>query len=295
MCRSQFNTLFTSLPVIFLGIFEKDLAPATLIAIPELYRKGQRGAGFNFRVYLSWIFLAVCEAMIVFFTMRGIYGLARFTVGQDVYSMGNMTFSACVIIINTKLQVLEQRNRTSIALACLVIEFGGWFLFNIALSVTYKDNYEYDVKGALLDRFGRNPLWWCTLIIIIVGCLLYEIIVRAVKNALFPTDIETFQELEGDVGVRRRLEEASASELQAGWKHGKFNAVVMGDGGVDEEQAKREGEVQDLLDRPRMLEEGKKRMDEEQVVLVEDGSTEIHEMLSSRFGSVRRGELRSGV
>ena len=37
---SMFNTLFTSLPVLVLGIFYKDLSAITLLAVPELYTKG---------------------------------------------------------------------------------------------------------------------------------------------------------------------------------------------------------------------------------------------------------------
>ncbi len=107
---------------------------ATLIAIPQLYMKGQKSAGFNFRVYLSWIFMAASEAMIVFFTMKGLFGESLFTKGKDLFAMGDLTFSACIIFINCKIQVLEQRNRTVIAAACLFIEIGGWFLWNIILS-----------------------------------------------------------------------------------------------------------------------------------------------------------------
>lgn len=73
---SMFNTLFTSLPVIFMGVFEKDLAASTLLAVPELYTKGQRNGGFNFRIYLGWMFVAASEAMIVFWCMWGLYGRA---------------------------------------------------------------------------------------------------------------------------------------------------------------------------------------------------------------------------
>lgn len=60
----MFNTLFTSLPVIFMGVFEKDLSASTLLAVPELYTIGQRNGGFNFRVYLGWMFMASGEAMV---------------------------------------------------------------------------------------------------------------------------------------------------------------------------------------------------------------------------------------
>jgi phospholipid-translocating ATPase len=47
-----FNILFTSLPVMIIGIFEKDLEASTLLAVPELYRTmGQKNCGFNFWIY----------------------------------------------------------------------------------------------------------------------------------------------------------------------------------------------------------------------------------------------------
>ena len=295
---SQFNTLFTSLPVIFLGIFEKDLAASTLIAVPELYTKGQRFAAFNFKVYLSWMFMAASEAVIVFFTMRGLFGQAIFTSGKDLYAIGTMTFSACIIVINSKCQLLEQHNRTIIAFLCMFIEVGGWFLWNVILSVVYGDNNEYDVKGGLLYRFGENALWWLALILSVASCILFEILVRAVKNAFAPTDVEIFQELEKDRAVRRRFEEASAPELQAGWNHGtkKLSLELQ-------REAEREGEIQDLLTCPRVMEEGRSDSlgksagveTEEHVVMVDDGptrrSTDIQEMLSPQFGSIKRESL----
>ena len=298
---SQFNTLFTSLPVIFLGIFEKDLAAATLVAVPELYTKGQRGAGFNFRVYLAWMFMAAAEAMVVFFTMLGLFGRAVFTPGQDLFAMGDLTFSACVVFINVKLQLLEQHNKSFVALACMVVEVGGWWLWNVLLSISYANNYEYGVKEGILERFGRNPLWWLSLVLIVAACVLFEIGVRAVKGAFFPTDVDVFQQLEKDGEVRRRFEEASASELRAGCGYDGTKTAMLHTSNDIHEQEKREGEVQDLLDRPRVMEEGRSPRShskgdvrvEEQRVMSDDGdgplrrSSDVHEMLSRRFGSIR--------
>lgn len=88
----------------FLGIFEKDLSASTLLAVPELYTKGQRSAGFNLKVYLGWIFMASSEAIIIFFVMLGLFGEVRFTKDNSLYAMGVLTYSACVILIATKLQ-----------------------------------------------------------------------------------------------------------------------------------------------------------------------------------------------
>jgi len=292
---SMFNTLFTSLPVIFLGIFEQDLRASTLLAVPELYTKGQRSEGFNYKIFFAWTFMGTCEAMIVYFLMLGLYGNAAITPDNSIYPMGDLTFTACVILIVTKLQVLEQRNKTIMAVIAYVVSVGGWFLWNIILAGVYVKNFEYNVKGNFFTRFGRSGLWWFTLIVIVACCLLLEIGVRTLKATFFPTDAETFQTLEHELEIRRRFEEASAPWLQAGWQHGSKKSSL--DLQRDAEQAKRELEVAELLDRPRVMEGGICSFSavetEEQTVFVDDGlgrgSTEIQEILSRRMAGDRTG------
>lgn len=98
-----FNTLFTSLAVILLGIFEQDLAASTLLAVPELYIQGQRNEGFNIKKYLGWMFMAATESMIIYYVMLGLFGEAVFNNDDSVLAIGQMCFTAAVIFINTKL------------------------------------------------------------------------------------------------------------------------------------------------------------------------------------------------
>jgi phospholipid-translocating ATPase len=101
---SMFNTLFTSLPVIFMGVFEKDLSASTLLAVPELYTKGQRNGGFNFRVYLAWMFMASSEAMVVYFCMLGLWAQRRWSEDNSIFPMGVLTYSGVVALIAVKMQ-----------------------------------------------------------------------------------------------------------------------------------------------------------------------------------------------
>ncbi|KAF7187235.1 putative phospholipid-transporting ATPase DNF3 [Pseudocercospora fuligena] len=294
---SMFNTLFTSLTIIFLGIFEQDLRASTLIAVPELYTKGQRALGFNLKVFIGWMFMAVSEAVIIFFTMWGLYGDALFSAENTIFPLGNMTFTACVILIAIKLQIIEQRYKSYMAAVAVIASVGGWFLWNIILSALYAPNLKYNVKLGLFSRFGKSGLWWLTLLISIVACCLLEIGARALKCAFMPTDTETFQTLEQDLDVRKRFEEASAPWMQQGWNHGiKKSSLELE---RQAEQEKREFEVEQLLSRPRTMEaaleagnatSGIER--EEQTVFVADGlgrsRTDISAMLSRRFGLVKR-------
>ena len=305
---SMFNTLFTSLPVIFMGVFEKDLAASTLLAVPELYNLGRQNRGFNIRLYFWWAFLATCEATIVFFTMFGIYGEALFTKDNQLYAMGTLAFTGCIVIISLKLQVLELHNKSVAAIVAIFLSVGGWWLWNICLSLIYANNVIYRVKDGFLSSFGRNLLWWTTLFLIVVAVCTFEIVIRAGRTALFPTDVDTFQEYEQDREVRKRFEEAASELLQQGWDRGtkKSSLELAREVAV---QAEREAQVQALLDRPRTMREvepdlGVRRRHSahtgDGIVAVPAGemnenaaprkSLDVGELFKKGFGSVRTGQ-----
>ena len=219
---SMFNTLFTSLPVIFLGIFEKDLSPATLLAVPELYNRGQRNLGFNIPLYLCWATMATCDAMIIFFTMLGLYGYdAVLNNTNGIFSMGLLCFTACIIVINLKLQAIEIYNKSIMCVIVIVISVGGWFVWNIFLNEKYtlkSGKGVYNVPDNFLQFTGRNLAFWVVLLMAAAATLLFEITTATMRAALFPTDVDIFQEYEQDLQIRKRFEEAAASELQQGWK-----------------------------------------------------------------------------
>lgn len=274
----MFNTLFTSLAVIFLGIFTKDLAAPTLLAVPELYTKGQRHAGFNMWLYLGWTFMATCEAMIIYFVMYGLFGDVLFNgAGNDIYALGLLTYSACVVVINTKLQALEVHNKTYLSVIVMVISIGGWFCWNLILSRRYTMSAGkgvYHVRGNFLEQTGHSLAFWLVLLVTVVAVVVFEVAVSAVRANLFPTDVDIFQEYEQDLEIRRRFEEAAAMELQQGWDRGskKASFELAGDAASEAEKKaqaeaeevgaaapktnvedERERQVQELLSRPRVM------------------------------------------
>ncbi|KAI5810975.1 phospholipid-translocating P-type ATPase [Peziza echinospora] len=215
---SMFNTLFTSLPVIFLGIFEKDLSASTLLAVPELYQRGQRGDGFNYRKYFGWMFLASTQAMIIYFMIHNLYGGAYTVKDNGVYAIGALSYSVCVVLISSKLQLIEMHNKSVLALFSFVCSVGGWFAWNLILGAIFADNTVYNVKRGIYDRFGRDLSWWLVLAFTLATCLLVDVAFITIRVALWPTDVDTFQEIEKHPELRTQLEEAASAELQQGWR-----------------------------------------------------------------------------
>lgn len=312
---SMFNTLFTSLAVIFLGIFTKDLAASTLLAVPELYTKGQRHGGFNIRLYLGWSFMAACEAMIIYFTMLGLFGQAVINTDNGVFALGLLTFSACVVVINTKLQALEVHNKTILSLVVIVISVGGWFLWNMILSARYQlsaGKGVYNVPKNFIHETGHNLLFWVVLLLAVIAVIAFETTTSILRALFFPTDVDIFQEYEQDLDIRKRFEEAAASELQQGWDRGKKKPSF--ELAREEELHAREQQVQELLSRPRVMSKSSGPGNVETTeVEVETGSgaetetgtatgttgtgmprrsMEVHELFTKGFGAIRKGHLK---
>lgn len=291
---SMFNTLFTSLAVIFLGIFTKDLAAPTLLAVPELYTKGQRHAGFNMWLYLGWTFMATCEAMIIYFMMYGLFGDVLLNgTGNDIYTLGLVTYSACVVVINTKLQALEVHNKTYLSVIVMVISIGGWFCWNLILAKQYTMSAGkgvYHVLGNFLEQTGHSLSFWTVLLVTVMAVVVFEVAVSATRANLFPTDVDVFQEYEQDLEIRKRFEEAAAMELQQGWDRGSKKASFEVARAAEEEE-RREQQVQELLARPREMPQMHQIQHR---VGADEGTrtTEIHELFSKGFGTIRKGHLR---
>lgn len=135
-----FNTLFTSLAVILVGMFEQDIKAETLLAVPELYTLGQKNKAFNYFMYFGWSSLAVIEAVLIFYGVWGIFMAIDFNEDNTLFAMGDLAFTVCVLFINIKMLILELHNKTLVTFIGFFISVAGWFLWNLFLSAicTYK-------------------------------------------------------------------------------------------------------------------------------------------------------------
>ncbi|KAE8445058.1 hypothetical protein EG329_013772 [Mollisiaceae sp. DMI_Dod_QoI] len=207
------NTLFTSLCVIIPGIFEKDLSAETLLAVPELYNVGQEGKEFNLRSYAWWMGLAASEAVIVYFLVYFLYGRNPMIVDQGLFAFGDLCFSICVVFINTKLLFLVYHHLTWIPLASLSITVTGWWAWNFFLSGIYaRSPGPYYVRDAFTYHFGKDPVWWLVLVIVVMAVLAIEVVIEVVRRRCWPTEVEVWQEreAEGPSKKENRVEEKSA-------------------------------------------------------------------------------------
>ncbi|KAL1841892.1 hypothetical protein VTJ49DRAFT_6414 [Mycothermus thermophilus] len=221
-----FNTIFTSLPVIIPGIFERDLSAETLLAVPELYTFGQKNRGFNFLQYLGWMFMGVTESVLIFYLVYYMYAAtSHFPVPTDLYPVGTLAFSLAVVFINVKLMFLEVHDRTAIILGGMFLSLLGWWLWNVLISLLYPAKLGlYVIHEAFLKEFGRAPMWWLVHFVVLSALVVFELAVTAMRKSLWPTDRDLMQEMEHVKEVKEVLREHAEGGGGGG------NVFDLGDG-----------------------------------------------------------------
>jgi len=157
-----------------------------------------------------------------------------------------------------KKSILEIHNKKWIPVIGWVITVGGWFAFNLLLGVIYKaTNPEYYVRGGLATRFGRSLQWWAVLFVTVSATMLWELMVASLRKSFFPSDANIFQELEKDPVIRKRFADAvEGNNTSTDSPAGDVERLGEKEVGKRSEEVRREREVQELLDRPRVMDFG---------------------------------------
>ncbi|KAI9599443.1 hypothetical protein BDF19DRAFT_428725 [Syncephalis fuscata] len=199
---SLYNTLFSALPVIILGVTEQDLSAATLMRVPELYRMGQTNTMFNMRRFWSSMLHGMGQSisltLIPFVVYGGLPGgLSRYSSPQ-LFQVGIVVYTSVVLAVNVKVALLDANYWSWLTAVGIIVETAAWFLFQMVYAMIYPasgSSMGYDVHGQFIQAASQYQFW----ALVIINCtivLIPEIIVRTLKTSWHPTDVAIFQQLE---------------------------------------------------------------------------------------------------
>lgn len=190
-----FNTLFTSLCTICMGVWEQDLMAETLLAVPELYVYGQRNMGLNVGRYTRWMLMAAIEGVVCWYAVWAGYGWMNTGIKDaGLHAIGTLTFTAGVLYINWKLMILETHFKSIIVIGSFLLTTWGWFAWTSFLDGVYAKTPSgpYSIRDSWTQLFGRDAAWWGTLFIVLALLGLLDISVRLVKRHLIISGLWTW-------------------------------------------------------------------------------------------------------
>lgn len=212
---SMFNTLFTSLPVLCVGMFEQDLKPMTLLTVPELYSTGRLSEKFNLLIFVEWVLQGTFNALLILFLSIEIWGKTSLK-DNTLYPLGVVNFTAIILLINVKSQFLEVNNRTWLAFASVIISCGGWLLWVVALPILDKTDVVYDVRYGFLNNFGKDITFWCSILVICLLPIIFDVVYKTFKVMINPSTTDIFFQLEQKSEVQKKLEFGPYDKMKQG-------------------------------------------------------------------------------
>lgn len=107
-----YNVIFTGLPPLFLGMFEKDVNEGIIDDNPRLYRRHQSSPDFSLSTFAKWMAEGVLQSLVIFFfaqaLVRDMPSLSASGTNDGLVVMGAYAAIICVIVVNCRIGLLTR-------------------------------------------------------------------------------------------------------------------------------------------------------------------------------------------
>ncbi|XP_053487072.1 probable phospholipid-transporting ATPase IA isoform X5 [Ictalurus furcatus] len=197
-CIGLYNVIFTALPPLTLGIFERSCRKENMLKYPELYKTSQNAQGFNTKVFWVHCLNGLFHSVILFwFPLKAFQHDTVFGNGKtpDYLLLGNMVYTFVVITVCLKAG-LETSSWTMFSHIAIWGSIVLWVVFfGIYSSLWPLIPLAPDMSGEA-DMMFSSGLFWMGLCFIPVTSLVFDLAYKVIKKTYFKTLVDEVQELE---------------------------------------------------------------------------------------------------
>ncbi|KAM4710413.1 phospholipid-transporting ATPase IA [Discoglossus pictus] len=197
-CIGLYNVMFTALPPLTLGIFERSCRKENMLKYPELYKSSQNALNFNTKVFWVHCLNGLFHSVILFwFPLKALQYGTVFGNGKtsDYLLLGNIVYTFVVITVCLKAG-LETSYWTMFSHLAIWGSILLWMVFFCIYSSLWPViPLAPDMSGEANMLFSTG-LFWMGVIFIPITSLLGDVFYKAVKKTSFKTLVDEVQELE---------------------------------------------------------------------------------------------------
>ncbi|CAN7050118.1 hypothetical protein BRARA_K00228 [Brassica rapa] len=220
---SLYSVLFSSLPVICLGIFDQDVSARFCLKFPVLYQEGVQNLLFSWRRILSWMFHGFCSAIIIFFLCKTTLESQAFNhqgkpAGRDIFGG---TMYTCVVWVVSLQMVLTISYFTVIQHLVVWGSVVVWYLF-LTVYGSMPPRVSTDAYMVFLEALAPSPAYWITTLFVVMATMMPYFIFSAIQMQFFPMSHGTIKLLKyedqcNDPGELELVRQASVRPALVGF------------------------------------------------------------------------------
>ncbi|WOK91550.1 putative phospholipid-transporting ATPase 8 [Canna indica] len=188
---------FTSLPVIALGVFDKDISSRLCLKFPKLHQDGIQNIFFSWPRILGWMINGVCSSLIIYyFTTRIIFEQAFRQDGHVAgYDILGVTMYTCVVwTVNCQLAIYLSYF-TWIQHFVIWGSIIFWYIFLVIYGF-FPPNISTTAYRVFLEACAASPLYWLATLLVVISALVPYFSYSNFQKTLFPKYHNLIQRLQ---------------------------------------------------------------------------------------------------
>eukprot|EP00427_Karlodinium_veneficum_P008540 CAMPEP_0169077318 /NCGR_PEP_ID=MMETSP1015-20121227/8815_1 /TAXON_ID=342587 /ORGANISM="Karlodinium micrum, Strain CCMP2283" /LENGTH=2681 /DNA_ID=CAMNT_0009136835 /DNA_START=25 /DNA_END=8073 /DNA_ORIENTATION=- len=193
-----YNLFFTSLPILVMGVFDRDVSYRMALLVPSLYQLGIQKTYFNKWMLIGWILRGGVHSIFIFWGVRALfYGSMASTGGNvpDYLVMGSWGYWACVAVVNVTM-LLHTKAWMDWYVGVVIFSAA---IFLPMLLLYSQSNYASMLNAEMVGvgncLFGRLGSW-LGLLAIISASGLSDFAVLFARKVFYPDAADILQEVQ---------------------------------------------------------------------------------------------------
>ncbi|XP_008547483.1 phospholipid-transporting ATPase VD [Microplitis demolitor] len=176
-----YNLLFTSLPPLAIGVYDK-IAPANiLLSYPELYARGRLGLIYKSHSFWLTTADALYQSIVIFFVTEAAYHDSEI----DIWEFGTTITTSCIIVMLIQAS-LEFKSWTIIHVATILGSLGIFFGFALIYNIAFVNLMGLPGSYWIMPKAITRHTFWLTVILISVLAILPRFVCIILKNTVAP-------------------------------------------------------------------------------------------------------------
>ena len=213
-----------ALPIIGIGLFDRDLKASTVLSHPSVYDVGRLGQDINVRMMARWILMGVAHSFLCFWVPFGAFTSDPAQRGESTWDGsrgqgdGHAVYGTTVFVslfMSMQLVVCELTLTWNYVTHLLLwISILLWYAIFAGYQWWFWFSPEY---YGVLNKFLSRPAQWLTVLLTVGVIFLFNFTIAYARVALAPSKLDIQRELDaglGDVDVEWDIDVKSRSLAQ---------------------------------------------------------------------------------
>ncbi|KAI8174164.1 Phospholipid-transporting ATPase DNF1 [Colletotrichum sp. SAR 10_75] len=203
-----FNLLFTSVPVVIMGVLDQDVSDKVSLAVPQLYRRGIERLEWTQTKFWMYMLDGVYQSVMVFYipylTVVGTSFVTKNGLNiEDRTRLGAYIAHPAVVTINA--YTIMNTYRWDWVMILIVV-LSDLMIFIVTGIYTATESSMFFYQAA--PQIYAQASFWAVFFIVPVICLFPRFAIKAIQKVYFPYDVDIIREQE---------------------RQGKFSRLTQGD------------------------------------------------------------------